>query len=113
MKPSEFLIKAKAVIADPKHWTQGWYAHNADGFDVESCNPEAVCWCSVGAINKVAHEEGVSDTRFKATQYLAQMAEECGYIGISDFNDNLSHEAVMREWDEAIKLAKEDENENR
>ena len=23
MKPSELLIKAKAIIADPKHWTQG------------------------------------------------------------------------------------------
>ena len=29
MKPSELLIKAKAVIADPKHWTQGWYAQDA------------------------------------------------------------------------------------
>ena len=30
MKPSEFLIRAKAVIADTKRWTQGWYAHNAE-----------------------------------------------------------------------------------
>lgn len=31
MKPSELLVKAKAVIADPKHWTQGWYAKTAKG----------------------------------------------------------------------------------
>ena len=110
MKPSELLIKAKAVIADPKHWTQGWYAHNADGFDVESCNPEAVCWCSVGAIDKVVHEEGVSDTRFKATLYLAEMAGEFGCSSIPDLNDHSSHETVMKAWDRAIKLAKEDEN---
>ena len=30
-----------------------------------------------------------------------------------DFNDNSSHEAVMKAGDEAIKLAKEDKNENR
>ena len=29
MKPSELLTKAKAVIADPKHWTQGGYAQDA------------------------------------------------------------------------------------
>ena len=108
MKPSELLTKAKALIADPKHWTQGWYAHNADGFDVGSCKPEAVCWCSVGAIEKVTHEEGVTDTRFKATQYLAQVSAKCGYSGIPDFNDNSSHKMVMKAWDMAIKLAKED-----
>ena len=109
MKPSELLIKAKAVIADPKHWTQGWYAHNAEGQDVEPAEPDAVCWCSLGALKKVAHEENANGACFAATEYLAVVAAECGYSGISDFNDNLSHEAVMREWDEAIKLAKEDE----
>ena len=29
-----------------------------------------------------------------------------------DFNDNSSHKVVMRAWDKAIKLAKEDKNEN-
>ena len=116
MKPSELLIKAKAVIADPKHWTKGWYAHNAEGQDVEPAEPDAVCWCSLGAIVKVAHEEGVKDIRFKATEYLdkateylAKVSAECGYNGIPDFNDNSSHEAVMKAWDRTIKLAKEDE----
>ena len=31
MKPSELLTKAKAVIADPKHWAQGQYAKDAKG----------------------------------------------------------------------------------
>ena len=34
MKPSELLTKAKAVIADPKHWAQGWYAKDAEGQSV-------------------------------------------------------------------------------
>ena len=29
MKPSELLIKAQAVIADPRRWTQDVYAKDA------------------------------------------------------------------------------------
>ena len=36
------------------------------------------------------------------------VSDECGDSGIPDLNDNLSHEAVMKAWDKAIKLAKED-----
>lgn len=110
MKPSELLTKAKALIADPKHWTKGRYAIDAEGLNVGPGTSKAVCWCSVGAIEKVTHEEGVTDTRFKATQYLAQVSAKCGYSGIPDFNDNSSHKIVMEAWDKAIKLAKEDEN---
>ena len=113
MKPSEFLIKAKAVIADPKHWTQGRYAQDAEGQDVGPAKPDAVCWCSVGALSKVAYEENAHGARFEATKYLAEVAVEYGYNGIPNFNDSSSHEAVMKAWDEAVKRAKEDENENR
>ena len=41
------------------------------------------------------------------------MADEYGYSGITDFNDNSSHETVMKAWDKAIKLAEEEEDENR
>ena len=109
MKPSELLIKAKAVIADPKHWTQGSYAKDAEGQASAPCAPDTVCWCSIGALNKVTHEEHTYDARFAATKYLAVVSDECGYIGIPDFNDSSSHEAVMKAWDKAIKLAKEDE----
>lgn len=45
MKPSELL-------ADPKSWTQCTRARNAAGVSVESNDPEAVCWCIIGAISK-------------------------------------------------------------
>ena len=109
MKPSELLIKAQAVIADPEHWTQDWYAHNAEGQDVGPSTPDAVCWCSLGALEKVAYEENTYAARFAATRCLFEVSAECGYSGIADFNDNSSHEAVMKAWDKAIKLAKEDE----
>ena len=107
MKPSELLIKAKAVIADPKHWTQGSYAKDAEGRNVGPA--DAVCWCSLGALHAVAHEENTYNTRFAATRYLARVSADCGYDDISDFNDNSSHKVVMKAWDKAIKLAKEDE----
>ena len=113
MKPSELLIKAKAVIADPKHWTQGCYAKDAEGQSVGSTKSDAVCWCSVGAAEKVTCEENAHIARFAAMQYLSEASEKFGYSNIPEFNDNSSHEIVMKAWDEAIKLAKESENENR
>ena len=109
MKPSELLTKAKAVIADPKHWTQGWYAKDAEGQPVGPRKSYAVCWCSLGAFGKVAHEENTYSTHSTTAGYLDVVADEYGYSGIPDFNDNSSHETVMRAWDKAIKLAKEDE----
>lgn len=109
MKPSELLTKAKAVIADPKHWAQGFYAKDAKGQTLLPYYPDAVCWCSLGALEKVAHEENAYSTRFAATRYLAEVSVECGYSRIPYFNDNSSHEAVMKAWDKAIKLAKEAE----
>lgn len=109
MKPSELLVKAQAVIADPEHWTQDWYARDAKGHHTGPSTPEAVCWCSIGAIDKVAHEEVIYSTRLMVEGYLARVADDCGYSDIPDFNDNSSHEAVMKAWDEAIRLAKEDE----
>ena len=112
MKPSELLIKAKAVIADPKHWTKGQYARDAKGQASAPCGPDAVCWCSLGALDKVAHEEYTYDARFAATRCLFDVSEKYGYNGIVDLNDNSSHEIVMKAWDAAIKLAKEDEDED-
>ena len=109
MKPSELLTKAKAVIADPKHWAQGFYAKDAKGQTLLPCNPDAVCWCSVGALEKVAYEEDTYSTRFAATKCLFEVSAEYGYSGITDFNDNSSHKAVMKAWDRAIELAKEAE----
>ena len=108
MKPSELLIKAQAVIADPRRWTQDVYAKDAKGQATKTLSPDAACWCSLGALEKVAHEENTYNTRFAATRYLARVSAECGYSDVPDFNDNSSHEAVMKAWDKAIKLAKED-----
>ena len=109
MKPSELLTKAKAVIADPKHWVQGQPAKDAKGQSVGPCTPQAVCWCSLGALEKVTHEENTYSTRLMAARYLVRVSAECGYTSTHSFNDNSSHETVMKAWDEAIQLAKEDE----
>ena len=108
MKPSELLIKAQAVIADPRRWTQDVYAKDAEGQVTKTLSPDAACWCSLGALEKVAHEENTYSTRSAAAGYLSKVSDEGGYSGIPDFNDNSSHETVMKAWDKAIKLAKED-----
>ena len=109
MKPSELLTKAKAVIADPKHWTQGRYAQDAKGYSTGPTTPDAVCWCSLGALSKVAYEDSAHSSLLMTAGYLSRVSAEYGYNGIPDFNDDSSHETVMKAWDRAIQLAKEDE----
>lgn len=43
-------MKAWELIADPKRWTQGWFARNASGHQVASCADDAACWCFFGAV---------------------------------------------------------------
>lgn len=106
MKTSEMLEKAKAVIADPSHWTQGWFAKDAAGRDTFSLRSDAVCWCSMGALNKAGF--GPWGETF-AIAFEAALVE-IGYDGgIASYNDNHTHEEVMKVWDRAIQLAKEDE----
>lgn len=44
-----------------ERWTQGWYAKTAEGKDCGPTNPNAVCWCLRGAIEKRVGEgdEGI------------------------------------------------------
>lgn len=106
MKTSEMLEKAKAIIADPSHWTQGWFAKDAAGNDTFSLRSEAVCWCSMGALNKAGF--GPWGECFAPVFEVALM--EAGHTqGMASYNDTHTHEEVMKVWDRAIQLAKEDE----
>jgi hypothetical protein len=46
-------MKAWELIADPKRWTQGEFARNADGYGVMIHDADACCWCARGAIRKI------------------------------------------------------------
>lgn len=111
-KVSEFLISAKKLIEDPTNWTQGWFAKTNTGAMVGANAEDAVCFCSLGAlerydgqvlpINKYHPLTGEPYNSRFAQDYL----EEAMGCAVEDFNDQHTHEEVMKKWDEAIALSK-------
>jgi hypothetical protein len=57
---SEILSAAADLIEPEGKWTQGYYARDQFGSDCEPEDSCAVCWCTIGAIER-ASEESVSD----------------------------------------------------
>lgn len=133
MLTSEYLIAAKAVISNPDNWTKGYYAMTRPIRDVNERNlddylevgdPKAVCFCSMGALAKVAY--GVSGSEWsydkeimavfdQVTTILGETAGPASLTGVNDvvaFNDRreTTHEDVMALFDRAIASAKEMES---
>lgn len=115
MKTSEILIKAKEVIVNPENWIQNYYAYNKNGSPVgRGTHPDAVCFCSVGALQKVvgsnvpdnASEEFLNSNKIRElTKVLGEAAGET----ITEYNDSHTHSAVMEVWDKAIELSLQNE----
>ena len=104
MKISEKLEAAKALIADPKNWTQDTYARDVHGEPTSPESMDAVCWCSLGALKKTdSYLEG-------AGLLLRSISGVSKHPFIPSFNDTRTHEEVMAMWDRAIELAKSDED---
>lgn len=126
MKPSNVLEDAKALIKDPKHWTQGVHARDKYENSVSSFSDKAVCFCSLGALRRVVHGtinkgvpgaliiDAVTDSWLysKSFEYLNQTVHKDlrGKGGIAIFNDGSIHDQVLSMFDKAIVLAKAEEN---
>ena len=70
MTPTEILIAAREKIE--RGWAQKTYAQSANGCNVKYSAPDAVCWCSVGAICAVS--DGVYASK-RAMNILAETIE--------------------------------------
>ena len=90
------------VIEKPEHWTQGVSARDTDGEPVRVNDTTAVCWCLVGAADKVM----APDLLWNSEVYGALVqAVPAGFKNLSDFNDNHTHAEVLAAVDKAIKEA--------
>ena len=119
----ECLEEGRTVISNESHWTQGVAARRADG---TPCNiaggtdVDAVCWCSVGAVQlvvfgrnglfsaaKLGDETCVLETML--WEVLGFIANEVTYsnYGIVHYNDNHTHAEVLAVWDLAIEAVTE------
>jgi hypothetical protein len=93
---TEVLNLAIELIADPVAWTQNAHARTADGETVKPSNPQAVCWCGLGAIAKCSNSLGIIPPQL--IRYLDEFVEwkyPNRFEGFGDFNDYHSHEIVL------------------
>ncbi len=82
------------LLEDPKRWTQGKYARNKRGREVESKSRAAACFCSVGACFRVEKDMQVRlDTHLLIGEVAGSMMGDGS--GVIALNDNTDHPTVM------------------
>jgi hypothetical protein len=96
------LKAARARISDPKHWTTGTWARKG-GEPCPSKDPEAECWCALGALSYAKPANASSGLWTKALVALwPDLKWGDRSDGIAGFNDFNSHEEVLMLFDTAI-----------
>lgn len=117
-KVSDILAEARDKIADPKRWTRGAMARDAQIRGTYHSAPDACRWCAEGAIRSVfvAHGSLISSHRPWIDLWTRAFAALKGqipgeYDEIADFNDHArtKHEDVLALFDRAIEAAKRKE----
>ena len=101
----QVLINARALIADPAHWTRGELACTAEGQSVAWCDPSATKWCAQGAIYRAAYDL-VADQK-EATRIGNGAAKSiCRprrlFMSLTIINDRQGHAAVLAAFDKAL-----------
>ncbi len=92
------LERVYALIEDPKRWTTGVFARNADGEETAPLDESASCWCLYGAAGK----SGLRSSQF----FAAVKKDNMDYRSdLSEFNDNRDHAEVLDLLRKAIERA--------
>ena len=97
---TDVLVKARNLISEPERWTQNHSARNAFGDWTDTLSAEAVCWCAVGAIARVAPDKESWNGA------IAQLKIETKPLSVGDFNDTHTHAEVLAAFDKAIAESK-------
>lgn len=113
----ETLRKAREIIADPAHWTKGYFAKDAEGRDVEPLALCATCFCSAGAILKAQGRTTYQLERdempkaalvelAKTVKPDGDFAQDAWATTIYRFNDHHTHAEVLDVFDRTIERLK-------
>jgi hypothetical protein len=97
------LQAARNLIKKPQNWTKYAFARRSSrGVQVSWTDPEAKCFCGLGAIRKAS--EGNYGLDEKATNLLCE-AIEGGPFSVFNDADTTTHKDVLLAFDTAIQLA--------
>ena len=101
----QVLINARALIADPAHWTSCTLARTADDHVVGWYDRSATKWCAQGAIYRAAYD--LVGDRKEATRIGNEVASSIlprRWLSgaLPNVNDGRGHAAVLAVFDEAL-----------
>ena len=108
MSAAAILVGAKALISDPEFHTTDTLARDETGRPEDCDSPAACQWCAVGAVNVLIEDEN-KEHAGKAYHALNRAANCMGAMSGAVLNDSGPHSQVMKMFDLAIKIAREDE----
>lgn len=102
-KPSEKILQAMEIIGSPERWTKCTLARDSDGVAINLRDSDAVCFCSIGALDKVKSSATVK--HYVSTS--VPLTTTYGFAGVIDFNDapETKHKDVMNMFMTAAFLA--------
>ena len=104
----QVLINARALIADPEHWTSGKLACTADGHQVAWYDRLASKWCALGAIYRAAYDlVGDQKQAMRIGDELAVSIRPGSWFRgtLPAINDARGHAAVLAVFDKALQAA--------
>ena len=104
----QVLINARALIADPAHWTRATLACTANGRRVAWHDQSAIKWCALGAIYRAAYD--LVGDRKEAVRIGNEVAKSISRtrwfrMRLPTINDSRGHTAVLAVFDEALAVA--------
>ena len=104
----QVLINARALIADPAHWTRGTIARTANGRKVEWHDQSATKWCAMGAMYRAAYDlVGDRKQAVRIGNDLANSIRPRRWLrgGLPLINDVRGHTVVLAVFDKALQAA--------
>lgn len=98
MTPKQILIAARELISEEEHWTQGVFARSDAGAATPVHNDNAVCFCAVGALDRVSGD----DFQDEFSSAIRILMDVLGSPNILIFNDTHTHPEVLALFSKAI-----------
>ncbi len=98
MSAQQALLAARELISAPERWAQQFYAYDAAGKRVMPNDPDAVCWCAVGAVHKAG---GGATSIHMALDALGDAVPGMA-MTLPVYNDSRTHPEILALFDRAI-----------
>lgn len=109
MNAHELLIAARAMIPTPNEWTKGVNARDANGEPVEACDSDAVCYCTLGAVDSIGYSAVSTRDYSRAVLALEAAIPEGFRLEVFEYQDlpETTHADVLALFDRAIAATSE------